>query len=380
MQFSLLLTIAVAVSAFNPLITALGWVGLHSFLDDTQPAGSRLLEFADGSRQWVTELGVLEAKRNGEKFFDITDHRETPYLIAKKVEFPKKLTHGDSVHELARNLSKANLEDSLTEFSSFHTRYAKSDYGLNSSLWLYQHVSDIAAVRDDITVKLFDHSWKQKSLIAHFEGSKTPEKVVVVGAHQDSINLILPNILPAPGADDDGSGSMTILEVFRVLVESGYVPDNSLEFHWYSNEELGLLGSQDIFSNYSAQHVDVQAMLQQDMTGYSAGSTKDGGEDSLGVIVDYVDEGLTKFIKRVVDEYCTIPYVETTCGYACSDHASASKYGYPSAFVIESAFDVSNKFIHSTRDKVDLLDFDHMLQHAKLTLGYAYELGKTSFK
>jgi bacterial leucyl aminopeptidase len=64
----------------------------------------------------------------------------------------------------------------------------------------------------------------------------------------------------------------------------------------------------------------------------------------------------------------------TKCGYACSDHASASKAGYPSAFVIESDFQYSSSKIHTDQDKVDDLSFPHMLQHAKLTLGLAYEL------
>lgn len=42
-----------------------------------------------------------------------------------------------------------------------------------------------------------------------------------IGAHQDSVNLLLPMFLRSPGADDDGSGTVTILEAFRVLVASG---------------------------------------------------------------------------------------------------------------------------------------------------------------
>lgn len=66
-------------------------------------------------------------------------------------------------------------------------------------------------------------------------------------------------------------------------------------------------------------------------------------------------------------------------GYACSDHASANKAGYPSAFVIESEFKDSNKRIHTTLDTIDKLDFDHMLQHARMTLAFAYELALADF-
>jgi leucyl aminopeptidase len=66
-------------------------------------------------------------------------------------------------------------------------------------------------------------------------------------------------------------------------------------------------------------------------------------------------------------------------GYACSDHASASKAGYPSAFVIESDFGYSDQKIHTTEDKLEYLDFDHMLQHARMTLGLVYELAFADF-
>ena len=66
--------------------------------------------------------------------------------------------------------------------------------------------------------------------------------------------------------------------------------------------------------------------------------------------------------------------METKCWYACSDHASASKAGYPSAFVIESEFKDSDQHIHTSDDLIKYLDFDHMLQHARMTLAFVYEL------
>ncbi|KAG4223585.1 hypothetical protein PC116_g27950, partial [Phytophthora cactorum] len=123
-----------------------------------------------------------------------------------------------------------------------------------------------------------------------------------------------------------------------------------------------------------------KAMLQQDMTGYVQGTLDAGKSESVGVITDFVDPGLTAFIKKVIEEYCEVPWVETKCGYACSDHASASKAGYPSPFVIESTFPESNQHIHNTDDVIKYLSFDHMLQHARMTLALVYELGFTDFE
>lgn len=322
-------------------------------------------------------------------FFDITHHEELGTLNRKKlstqsVKFPSEPTHNDSIVPLLKKLEKDNMRKHLEKFTSFHTRYYKSRYGVESSAWLLGQVNktlvDAGAI--NASVKAFPHPWGQSSIIATIPGKS--DKTVVIGAHQDSINLFLPSILAAPGADDDGSGTVTILEALRVLLKSDSIlngsAENTVEFHWYSAEEGGLLGSQAIFQAYEKEGKDVKAMLQQDMTGYVQKTIDAGEPESVGVITDYVDPGLTEFIKKVITVYCDIPYILTKCGYACSDHASASKAGYPSAFVIESDFKYSDNKIHTTEDKIEYLSFDHMLQHARLTLGLAYELAFAEFK
>lgn len=285
---------------------------------------------------------------------------------------------------MLKELKKENMRAHLETFTSFHTRYYKSQYGVESSAWLLEQVKKTLAYSGAVnaSVKAFPHPWGQASIIATIPGKS--DKTVVIGAHQDSINLFLPSIFAAPGADDDGSGTVTILEALRVLLKSEAVrnseADNTIEFHWYSAEEGGLLGSQAIFQSYEKEGRDVKAMLQQDMTGYIQKTLDAGEPESVGVITDFVDPGLTEFIKKVITMYCGIPYVLTKCGYACSDHASASKAGYPSAFVIESDFKYSDNKIHTTEDKIEYLSFDHMLEHARLTLGLVYELAFAEFK
>lgn len=347
---------------------------------------------------------------------DITDHVEfyneigargapkppTPPSVSP---FPANLSYIDDVTALFANISQANLKLKLATFSSFRTRYYKSEHGLNASLWLADAVTDVikASGREDVGVRTFPHPWGQKSVIATIEGAAGREArakeaakknknakpnrqafgadgdVVVVSAHLDSINLLFPSILPAPGADDNGSGSMTILEVFRILVESGFAPRNTLQFHWYSAEEGGLLGSQAVLTEYRRRGVAVRALLQQDMTGYPGRGVEHDEDAQFGLMTDFVDPQLTRFMELVLGQYADIGYAHDTCGYGCSDHASATKVGYPAAFVMEAPLKKSNPFIHSVMDTIDRLSFGHMEQHAKITLGYAYELAQHEF-
>ena len=252
--------------------------------------------------------------QQGINFMDITDTQDLGTLnanIQSKVTFPDKIAYNDTLRPMMKNLSKKHMRKNLEKFTSFHTRYYRSDYGAQSSAWLLGRVNDTlteaGAIEKGASVKAFTHSWGQSSIIATIPGKSN--KTVVIGAHQDSINLFLPSILAAPGADDDGSGSVTILEALRVLVNASEIvngkAENTIEFHWYSAEEGGLLGSQAIFSTYEKQGRDVKAMLQQDMTGYVQKTLDAGEKESVGVITDYVSPALTEFIKQVITEVCT---------------------------------------------------------------------------
>ncbi|KAK5197235.1 Leucine aminopeptidase 1 [Exophiala xenobiotica] len=355
------------------------------------PQGQYLIELSPGETRWVTEDDKWELKRNGVQFMDITDNGHTyPYVISQESEtsritYPSKAQYNKTVKSLVKGLDKDNMRKHLEGLTSFHTRYYKSQYGIDAATWLYEQInetiSDSGAFDYGATLNKFDHPWGQFSIIARLPGKTN--HTVVIGAHLDSINLFLPSILAAPGADDDGSGTVTILEALTALLQSQDIikgkAENTIEFHWYSAEEGGLLGSQAIFKSYHESEKSVKAMIQQDMTGYVAQTLAHGKPESVGVITDYVNADLTEFIKEIITTYCDIPYTLTKCGYACSDHASASKYGYPSAFVIESDFEYSDKKIHTTDDQIKYLSFDHMLQHAKMTLGFAYEAAFAKF-
>lgn len=244
-------------------------------------------------------------------FIDISEDRNYglyPTLDAGAyINYPKEMGHTDKVNGLIDGLSKENMQKDLEKFTSFHTRYYKSSDGVESATWLYKQVQkvvhDSGADGSSASVEKFEHPWGQFSIIARIPG--VSNKTVVLGAHQDSINLFLPSLLAAPGADDDGSGTVTILEALRGLLKSEVISQgkapNTIEFHWYSAEEGGMLGSQAVFSKHQQNKVDVKAMLQQDMTGYTKGSIDAGLDEAIGVMTDYVDPALTTFLKATIN-------------------------------------------------------------------------------
>jgi leucyl aminopeptidase len=111
-------------------------------------------------------------------------------------------------------------------------------------------------------------------------------------------------------------GTVTLLEVVRVLFHH-YIPlSYPLEFHFYSGEEGGLKGSQAISQVYQSEKRPVVGMLQLDMTGFW---DKTIGR-KMGIVGDYTDPDLTSLLRLVVDEYTdkSTGRLETECAYACS--------------------------------------------------------------
>ncbi|AJU59617.1 hypothetical protein H788_YJM1248D00626 [Saccharomyces cerevisiae YJM1248] len=348
----------------------------------------RVLQVGENEVMEVPESEKLNLRRRGVKFFDVTKHTSFLPFFNKEEEptvptynYPPEISNKEVVDDLIKNIDKGSMHKNLAKFTSFYTRYYKSDHGFESAEWLAATIANITKdiPQDTLTIEHFDHKeWKQYSIIVRVTGSNTPEDIIVIGSHQDSINLLLPSIMAAPGADDNGSGTVTNMEALRLYTENflkrGFRPNNTVEFHFYSAEEGGLLGSLDVFTAYAKQKKHVRAMLQQDMTGY----VSDPEDEHVGIVTDYTTPALTDFIKLIINSYLSIPYRDTQCGYACSDHGSATRNGFPGSFVIESEFKKTNKYIHSTMDTLDRLSLAHMAEHTKIVLGVIIELGSWS--
>jgi leucyl aminopeptidase len=281
---------------------------------------------------------------------------------------------------LFNKINKKRMEEFLTKFSDFHDRYYKSETGVDAANYLMVELQEAARESNlNVSVELFKNKWPQPSVIARVEGSRQgfpgAEETVVIGAHLDSINIFRQGGR-APGADDDGSGTTTVLETFRILMDSPeFQPERSIEFHFYSAEELGLWGSQEVAWRYVQKDSrSIYAMIQNDCTGYVKPSQRD--TPHFGLARDFSDDQLTTYVKYLMGNYSEMPVVETKCGYGCSDHASWKKVGVRSSFMMEGAMNELSPFLHSENDDISKVDFDHIAEFVRVDLAAAFELSK----
>jgi len=172
----------------------------------------------------------------------------------------------------------------------------------------------------------------------------------------------------AIGADDNGSGSTVLVEAWRLILDAGFIPKRTVEFHWYAAEEVGLRGSLDIAETYYNQGVNVTSMVNFDVVGYYV-----AGRDEVALYTDYADPQLLAFMELVVENYLDFGYFYRACGSRCSDHVSWHEYGFPALFNKEA---VSNPYMHTTNDELALVNFEQVAEFVKLAVGYAIEVSE----
>ncbi len=286
------------------------------------------------------------------------------------------LDQSATVTALEALLDPSALEQTIVDLSTdFPNRYHAHPSGSAASQWIDDLWSGYASDRSDVTVEQVTHPGvQQPSVVLTIEGAAIPDEVVVLGGHMDSIAAGTSNpTFPAPGADDNASGIAALSEAIRVAMVDGFRPQRTVSFMAYAAEEVGLVGSQDIAQDYAAAGIDVVAVLQLDMTGYN-GSTAD-----IGILSDHTDATLSAFVGSLVDAYQPeLVSTSTSCGYACSDHASWTAAGYPAAMPFEARFGEHNPWIHTPSDTYATLgdSVDHAFKFARLATAFLVEIAK----
>ena len=141
----------------------------------------------------------------------------------------------------------------------------------------------------------------------------------------------------------------------------------------YAAEEVGLVGSNLIAKKYKQENKHVVGVIQLDMTNYK-------GNDEYDIVMmdDYTNTAQNQFLGQLIDRYVKVPWGYSRCGYACSDHASWSKNGYPASMPHEATMQDGNPHIHTSRDTIDKSNDngEHAAKFAKLGLAYMVELAK----
>lgn len=287
-----------------------------------------------------------------------------------KVAMEKK----PEIEAALREVKEENIRASVEWLQAFPTRYNKGSTANTHVDQLAAKLSELVkGFKGNATVELVQHtSTPQKSIRVRLEGAKRPSEIVVMGGHLDSI-AGWGGGSRAPGADDNASGSSCLIEALRVLVSKGPA-ERTIEFYWYAGEESGLLGSAEIARAYKAANKDVVGALQLDMTMFPG-----SGQLVIGNVDDFTSPWLRQYLVAMNDTYLGVRLIPDRCGYACSDHASWYRQGYPTLMPFESDTANMNRQIHTANDVIGAqTSFAHAAVFAKIAVVLGMDLANST--
>ena len=226
---------------------------------------------------------------------------------------------------------------------------------------------------------------RNRMLLANQMVALRPEQLASIRVNMDSIRRAHPVARIDSinnGADDDGSGSMALLEIAESIQAARVKPKRSTLFVWHTGEEAGLVGSAYFTRHPTVPMDSIVAQVNIDMIGRGRdGDIPGGGEDYLGVVGSFFDSKDLGETVAAVNQKNTRPFqldyrydsTLTWTGYnniyGRSDHYNYALQGVPIAFF----FTGLHGDYHQRTDEAQFIDYPHS---ARLTT-YIHDLATT---
>lgn len=217
-----------------------------------------------------------------------------------------------------------------------------------------------------------------ENIWAYIEGTEKPEEVLVISAHYDHVGMKNGEIYN--GADDDGSGTVALLEIAEAFMKAkkdGYGPKRSILFLHVTGEEHGLHGSR-----YYSEHplfpiANTIANLNIDMIGRRDEAHADNGNyvyvigsDRLSTDLHNINEEANKKYTNLVLDYTFNDRNDPNQFYYRSDHYNFANKGIPIIFY----FNGVHEDYHMPGDDPEKIEYDLLAKRAQLAFVTAWEL------
>src|SRR5437588_3272676 len=185
---------------------------------------------------------------------------------------------------------------------------------------------------------------------------------------------------PAPGVNDDGSGTALTMELARVFSQSGLTFDATLVFMCHVGEEQGLFGARLHAEKAAVEKIRIDAVLNNDIVGKHKGGN--GIVDGATIRVhsegpeDSPSREVARFIQRWASRYVPSHRVRLMARPARfgrgGDHSAYNQFGFPAVGFRESRENFSHQ--HDPRDTFEGISPEYLAQTARVNAASAAAL------
>lgn len=218
-----------------------------------------------------------------------------------------------------------------------------------------------------------------ENVISFIEGSEKPNEVIIISAHLDHEG-ISENDEIYNGADDNGSGTVALLEMaqaFKRAQMDGYGPKRSILFLHLTAEEIGLQGSRYYTQNPAFPLKNTVANLNIDMVG-RVDMAHNGnpnyiyliGSNRISTELHYISEVVNDAFFDIKLDYKYNEENDRNRYYYRSDHYNFAKHNIPVIFYFNGEHDD----YHQTTDTADKINYPLLAKRTRLIFATAWQL------
>ena len=217
-----------------------------------------------------------------------------------------------------------------------------------------------------------------ENIWAFIKGSEKPDEIIVISAHYDHVGMKNGEIFN--GADDDGSGTVALLEIaqaFKIAQQKGHGPKRSILFLHVTGEEHGLHGSRYYSDNPLYPLQNTVANINIDMIGRRDTLHPNTnnyiypiGADRLSSELHEINEAMNNKYTKMEFDYKYNDRNDPERIYYRSDHYNFAKKGIPALFY----FNGVHEDYHMPTDTPDKIEYDALAKRAQLAFAVAWEL------
>jgi hypothetical protein len=230
-------------------------------------------------------------------------------------------------------------------------------------------------------VSIYTKAVQVENVLGFLEGTEKKDEVVLVTAHYDHIGTSSTGEDKINnGADDDGSGTVAVLELAKVFAQAkkeGHGPKRSMVFMTVTGEEMGLLGSEYYVEHPVYPLANTVVDLNIDMIGRTDPQHKDKPDYVYVIGSDKLSSELHALSEKTNDTYTKLTFDYTYNAedhpdniYRRSDHWNFAKNGIPIIFY----FDGIHEDYHMPSDEVSKIDFPLLAKRTQNVFFIAWEI------
>lgn len=324
---------------------------------------------AGKGRYLIVEFDRAAARELGDSRSPAFVIRPLPENVAIFRQHPRRESARLPAPEIAAavaGVTRPAFEAAVTHLVSYRTRHSTSADFRAAAAWAQGRFEALGLTCTTASVTV--GSGTSLNVIATKagrdpeDGTENGRGAVLVVAHLDSVNHAAGPNAPAPGADDNASGSAGVLTLAAAMAGHEFAHD--LVFILFGGEEQGLLGSTQYVAALSpSARARIRAVLNMDMIG-----RVNSPPPTVMLEGAPLSQGMIDALAQSAEDHTTLA-IQTSLNPFASDHVPFIDAGIAAVLTIEGA-NSANDAVHSGQDTLDRLDMDYATQILRMNAGW----------